>query len=160
AITGRVVDDDNHPVADVLVSATPVNPDPKMPRATMFATSGADGAFSIDHLAPKQTYELDGEVDGRASARTRVVASARDVTLAVTRGVVISGTVANASHEVVPAFTLTVFRREGAARALELTRSLVDASGHFSVHVTKGDIEVTATATGYAPSPFARIDAK
>ncbi|HEY6035352.1 MAG TPA: sigma-70 family RNA polymerase sigma factor [Kofleriaceae bacterium] len=159
-ISGRVVDDGDHPIADVLVRGLPVEPDPKAsPRATAFATTAADGTFVLDHLA-KDTYELFAEADGRANVRQRAEGGAQNVVVKMTSGVTLTGTVVTKADEPVPAFTLTVQRRQGAQRGFELAKSVVDAKGHFEIHVEPGAIEVTAAATGWAPSDPLAVDAK
>ena len=45
-------------------------------------------------------------------------------------------------------------------RGFELARSVVDANGHFELHVAPGELEVSAAATGWAPSDPVKVDAK
>jgi RNA polymerase sigma factor (sigma-70 family) len=163
-ITGSVVDEDGKPVGDVLVRALPVAGDPSadpktLTRATAFATSAPDGSFTLEHL-DRDTYELLGEADGHAGARQRAQGGDRNVTLTLPVGVAITGTVVTTHGDAVPAFTLTVYRRQGARRGFEVARSYVSASGQFEIHVAPGDIEISAAATGWAPSPALRVDAK
>jgi len=159
-ISGRVVDEADHPIADVLIRGLPVEPDPKAsPRATAFATTGPDGTFVLDHLA-KDTYELFAESDGRANVRQRAEGGAQNVIVKMTSGVTITGTVVTKADDPVPAFTLTVQRRQGAQRGFELAKSVVDARGHFEIHVEPGSLEISAAATGWAPSDPVAVDAK
>ena len=159
-ISGRVVDEADHPIADVLVRALPVEPDPKAaPRATAFATTGPDGSFVLDHLA-KDTYELFAEAEGHANVRQRADGGAQNVIVKMTSGVTLTGTVVTKADEPVPAFTLEVQRRQGAQRGFELAKSFVDAKGRFEIHVEPGSLEITAAAAGWAPSDPVAVDAK
>jgi RNA polymerase sigma-70 factor (ECF subfamily) len=159
-ISGRVVDESGKPIADAFVHATPehqkmdmYSSDHEQPtRAPAVATSAADGTFEL-HGLDSDTYELSSDVEGRAPAMIKNVAGGtRGVAIELTSGQALAGTVASADGTPVPAFTLFVFHREGAARDLVLSRSLVDASGHFSVHVTPGAYELVAAANGWAQS--------
>jgi RNA polymerase sigma-70 factor (ECF subfamily) len=158
-ITGRVVDESGKPIADAFVHA---DPDQKMDmyssdhekptRAPAVATSAADGTFEL-HGLDSDTYKLWSEVEGRAPAMIKNVAGGtRGVAIELTAGQALAGTVASADGTPVPAFTLFVFHRNGAARDLVLSRSLVDAAGHFSVHLTPGAYELIAAANGWAQS--------
>ncbi len=159
-IAGVVVDDRDQPLADVLVRAKPVERGVNDPaRATAFATSGPDGRFTLEHL-DRSAYELDGEVDGRARARLRVDGGTQGVKLALATGVVLAGTVSTSDGTPVPSFTLTVVRRDGALRDFELARSIVDPRGHFEIEVAPGDLDLSATAAGWAPTPSLHVDAK
>jgi len=159
-ITGRVVDDDGKPITDALIRGLPVETDPNAaPRATALTTSGPDGTFALDHLATA-TYDLLVEADGRANVRQRADAGARDVTVTMATGVVITGTVVGSSGEPIPAFAITVLRRQGAQRGFEMAKSVVDPRGHFEVHVQPGEIEILAAARGWAPSAPLKLDAK
>jgi RNA polymerase sigma factor (sigma-70 family) len=170
-ITGVVVDDHDQPLADVLVRAQPLlggldaaaayTAEPAAgafrrngagpPRATTFATSGADGRFALDHL-DRHMYVVEGELEGRASSRLRVAGATANVKLVLGAGVVLAGTVVTVDHDPVPSFTLAVYRRDGAARRGEIARSIVDPLGHFDVRVAAGDFDLVATAAGWAPS--------
>ena len=159
-ITGKVVDDEGHPLPEVLVTALPFEPERNTAaRATAFATSAADGRFTIDHV-DRGGYELVGEIEGHAAAHTRVDGGTTGVTLTVSAGVLVAGTVTSSTDEPIPAFTITVFRREGAARRFELARSIVDPRGRFEVHVMPGDVELVASASGWAPNEPAHVAAK
>ena len=161
SISGRVVDEADHPIADVLVRGLPVETDPQAsPRATAFATTGPDGTFVLDHVAMKATYELFAEVEGRANVRQRADGGEQNVIVKMTSGVTLTGVVVNKADEPVPAFTLTVARRQGAQRGFELAKSVVDAKGHFEIHVEPGSLEVSAAATGWAPSDPVAVEAK
>jgi hypothetical protein len=149
-ITGVVVDDHDQPLADVLVRAQPLlggldaaaayTAEPAAgafrrngagpPRATTFATSGADGRFALDHL-DRHMYVVEGELEGRASSRLRVAGATANVKLVL---------------------GAAVYRRDGAARRGEIARSIVDPLGHFDVRVAAGDFDLVATAAGWAPS--------
>ena len=150
-ITGRTVDGAGAPLADVLVRAGPSGTGLDT-RATAFATSGPDGNFTLAGL-DRDPYDLFAETDDRAPAWvTNIPGGSRDVTLTLDAGLPLAGEVVDTAGAPVPAFTLLVYRRDGAARLLVLARSLVEPRGRFTVHVTKGDYEVTASAQGLAPS--------
>jgi len=150
-ITGHVVDSAGHAVPDVLVAANPAgNYDDA--RSTAFAISGVDGAFKLEHL-DKDRYDLTGEAEDRApSYLPKITGGAQNVTLVSDGGLVIAGTASTADGAAVPAYTLTVFRKDGARRDLVAARSIVDPGGRFSVHVQHGDYELIAAASGWAPS--------
>ncbi|MCW5804362.1 MAG: sigma-70 family RNA polymerase sigma factor [Deltaproteobacteria bacterium] len=157
-IAGKVVDAAGKPVADVLVRAGPVESGPpaKGPppaRATSFATSGTDGAFTLGGL-DDGLYDLDAHAEGRAPAHKDDVASGtRGVTLVLDAGQPIAGIVTTSEGEPVGAYTLLVHRQLGAARSLVSALSIVDPSGRFEARVDpSGKYEVMATASGRAPS--------
>ncbi len=159
-ITGKVVDPAGHPIADVLVSAAPIyTATAPAPRASSFATTGADGSFVLDHL-DRDGYVVAGEVEGQAPVERTVTGGTTDVTLTIDAGVLIAGTVATTAEDPVPSYTLTVYRRDGASRELEVARSIVEPTGRFEIHVTPGDFELIATASGWAPSQPTRVTAR
>lgn len=159
-VAGKVVDGDGKPIADALVRGLPVETDPNAaPRATALTTSGPDGTFMIDHLA-NATYELLVEADGHANVRQRVEPNTRDVVVTMETGIKITGTVVGSSDQPIPAFSLTVLRRQGAQRGFEMARSVVDPRGHWELHVQPGEIEIIAAARGWAPSAPFKLDAK
>lgn len=157
-ITGRVVDGAGHPLPDVLVRAMPAAPpgDPADPtvRAPAFATTGADGAFTLAELDRGRYDVTAADEDGdRAPAAARgVTGGARDLTLTMEDGAALAGTVASSDGAPIPSFTLLVLRRDGALRELVAARSIVDGGGRFALHVAAGDYEVIASAAGWAPS--------
>ena len=173
SITGRVVDGAGAPLADVLVRAVPAEPtgqahgqvhgqarrDPEAaPRATAFATTGADGAFVLERV-DRDAYLLVAEADALARVAEPVRGGARDVTLVMEAGATLRGAVASTAGDVIPAFTLLVVRRDGAASELVVARSIVDPRGRFDVRVPAGDYEVSAAASGWAPSAPIRATA-
>ena len=104
---------------------------------------------------------VSGEVEDQAPVTRTVNGGATDVTLTIEPGVLVSGTVATATEDPVPSFTLTVFRRDGASRELEIARSIVEPGGRFDVHLRPGDVELIATArSGLAPSEPVHVTAK
>jgi RNA polymerase sigma factor (sigma-70 family) len=150
-ITGHTVDGTGAPLGDVLVRAAPSGTGLDT-RATAFATSGPDGSFTLAGL-DRDAYDLAAETEDRAPASvTNLPGGSRDVTLTLDAGLPLAGEVVDAGGAPVPAFTLLVYRRDGAARLLVLARSLVEPRGRFTVHVTKGDYEVVASTQGLAPS--------
>jgi hypothetical protein len=156
-ITGHVVDPQGHPVGDVLVAALPVGPD--LVRAPAFATTGADGGFTLEHL-DRDRYNLSAEAEDRApSYLENIAGGSRDVTLVSDGGVVLAGTTTASDGTAIPAYTLTVFHRDGARRDLVVARSIVDANGRFEVRVPPGDHELIAAASGWAPSAPLRVTA-
>ncbi|HEX4422736.1 MAG TPA: sigma-70 family RNA polymerase sigma factor [Kofleriaceae bacterium] len=149
-ITGRAIDATGAPVADALVRATPADAGPT--RSTAFATTGADGGFTLidlDHLS----YNLATEAPDHAPATLEAVpGGTRGVTLTLDAGLPLAGTVVDGDARPAPSYTLLVFRRTGAARDLVVARSIVEPRGQFSVHVPAGDYELVASASGWAPS--------
>ncbi|MEO8700874.1 MAG: sigma-70 family RNA polymerase sigma factor [Kofleriaceae bacterium] len=156
-ITGRVVDKAGKPVVDVLVRAQPADVKKEdSPRATAFATSGADGTFTLEGC-DRGAYDLAAQYEGKAPvARDGVPGGTRNITLVLDDGVVLAGVV-ESPEGAVPAYTLLVSRRIGTVRDLILARSIVDASGKFEVRVEPGEYELVAAASGWAPS--ARVTA-
>jgi hypothetical protein len=73
------------------------------------------------------------------------------VTLTMTDGAVLAGTV-TAGDAPVPAFTLLAFERDGAAKHLVAAKSIVAASGAFSLRVPPGTYDLVADANGLAPA--------
>jgi hypothetical protein len=157
-ITGRTVDAAGAPLGDVLVRASPATPGLDT-RATAFAMSGPDGAFILRGL-DREAYDLAAEVEDRApAALAGVPGGSRDVVLTLDAGLPLAGTVVDGAGAPVPAFTLLVFRRDGAERRLIIARSLVEPHGRFAVRASKGDYELIASAQGWAPSGATRASA-
>lgn len=150
-ITGRVVDGEGKPIAEVLVRAMPTTSSGP-PRSVAFATTNDDGAFVLDHL-DRGSYELAAQAESLAPVIERDVrGGARGVTLVMDPGALLAGTVADGADHPVGAFTLLVFRRMGAESELVVARSFVDPRGHFEARVPPGDYELIAAASGWAPS--------
>jgi RNA polymerase sigma factor (sigma-70 family) len=152
-ITGHLVDESGHGIADALVRADPEGTDdPHAPRATAFDVTAADGAFEIRDL-DRGAYVLEAEAEDRAPARKRgITGGTHGVSLVAQAGALLSGTVTTTAGDPVPAFTLLVFEREGAARHVAVERSIVDAGGRFEVRVQPGSYELSASAAGWAPT--------
>ena len=156
-ISGRVVDDGGEPEPGVLVRALPTAERPhdraaEELRAMAFATTDADGRFTLAGLDEAE-YTVTAVADERAPvARERVRGGARDVVLTLAAGQVLAGTVVDGAGQAIPAFTLLVFEARGARRDLVTARSVVDARGRFAVHVADGAYELLAAAPGWAPS--------
>lgn len=155
-ITGRVVDEAGAPLADVLVRGEPEDPpgrDGAAVRATAFAVTDEGGAFVLEGL-DRGRYLLSAESEGHARARQGgVPGGARGISLVLAAGLPIAGTVAATDGSAVPAYTLLVFVRQGARRELVLARSVVDPAGRFEVRVPRGDYDLIAAPSGWAPSP-------
>jgi RNA polymerase sigma factor (sigma-70 family) len=151
-ITGRVVDDKGAPIPDVLVRAEPeVHALKAVARATAFATTGADGTFELRGL-DRDAYTLAAEEDDHAPvSQPGVLGGTQRVTLTMTGGAQLAGTVTSGDSPV-PAFTLLAFKREGAAKSLVAARSFVVASGAFSLRVEPGTYDLVADASGWAPA--------
>jgi hypothetical protein len=116
------------------------------------ATTGVDGSYTLDHL-DRDAYVVHADAEGYAPARLdNIQGGARDVALSLVPGQTIDGTVASATGNAVPTYTLSVLRRDGALREVITTRSIADPSGHFEIHVLPGDYELVASAVGWAPS--------
>lgn len=150
-ISGRVVDEQGAGIPEVLVRAEPE--DNHLPaRGSATAVSGNDGQFTLEGL-DERSYALVTEAEDRAPAILRDVKSgAKDLTLVASGGAVLAGTVVTADRQPVGAYTLLVLKRDGARRELVAAKSIVDARGKFAVHVAAGDYDLTATASGTAPS--------
>jgi hypothetical protein len=153
-IAGVVVDQDGAPVADVQVSADPIETANAPPiRAGAAAISGDDGRFTLRGL-DAETYDVYAELDGMAPVGIDDVrGGTRDLTIRIDAGLPLAGTVETTDGDAVPAFTLLVMKREGAARDVVIARSIVDAGGRFAVRVRDGDYDVVAAPRGWAPSP-------
>ncbi len=153
-IKGKTVDESGAPIPDVLITAVPQDkPGADVPpRAVAFATSGPDGRFTVEGV-DKKPYVLIAEEEGRAPLqKPDVVGGTQDVTLTLDAGLPISGTVVDSSDKPVASYTLLVTKREGLLRQLVTTRSVIDPRGRFTVNVAKGDYELLASASGWAPS--------
>jgi RNA polymerase sigma factor (sigma-70 family) len=150
-ISGRTVDAAGQPVADALVRASPERTGDNT-RSTAFATSGPDGSFVLRGL-DRESYELAASAEDRApAAASGVPSGSRDITLTLDTGLPLAGRVVDGHGAPVPAFTLLVLRRDGAARSLVVARSVVDPRGRFEVRVTAGDYDLTVSAEGWAPN--------
>jgi RNA polymerase sigma factor (sigma-70 family) len=150
-ITGRAIDAGGAPVADVLVRAAPAGLDPGT-RSTAFATTGADGGFTLAGL-DRLAYNLAAEAEDHAPAALDDVAGGtHGVTLMLDGGLPLAGEVIDGEGKPSPAYTLLVFRRAGAARRLVIARSIVDPRGRFEIRVARADYELVAAASGWAPS--------
>jgi len=153
-ITGHALDASGAPIADVLVRATPSGVNPVNPgtRSTAFATTGPDGAFTLGEL-DRDAYDLAAEAEDHAPASAEhITGGTRDVTLTLDAGLPLAGLVVDGNGEPAPAYTLLVFRRDGAARQLVVARSIVEPRGRFAVRLPRGAYELLAAATGWAPS--------
>lgn len=155
-ISGITVDESGAPLPDVLVRADPDGPPGKSAedvRATVFATSGADGTFVLAGV-DRGPYAVAAELAGRAPTFVPggVAGGTTGLAIEMRLGDEIAGQVVTSAGEPVPAYTLLVFRREGAVRMTLLAESIVDARGAFHVRVPTGDYELLASASGLAPS--------
>jgi RNA polymerase sigma factor (sigma-70 family) len=150
-ITGRAIDTAGAPVADVLIRATPAGP--RGNRATVFATTAGDGGFTLTDL-DRKPYDLVTQAADMAPATLDAVpGGSHDVTLVLDGGLRLAGRVVDGDGKPAPSYTLLVFRRAGVARQLMVARSIIDPRGQFAVQVVKGDYELIAAASGWAPSP-------
>ena len=162
-ITGVVIDGSGAPIADVLVRATPAwsrgAGTNDGPRPTVFATTGADGAFTLGGLDHTR-YDLDADEEDHAPARLDgVVGGTHGVTITLDSGLLLAGEVVDSHGRPVPAYTLLVYRPQGISRALVVARSIVDPRARFSVRVPWGDYALVASARGLAPSATTRATA-
>jgi RNA polymerase sigma factor (sigma-70 family) len=151
-ISGHVVDEAGKPIADALVRADPESKGGSpLARATSFATTGVDGSFEL-HDLDRDGYTLSAEADDHAPAsKNGVAGGSHDVTLTMSAGSVIAGTV-TAGGQPVPSFTLLAFQRDGAAKNLVAARSFVTASGAFELRLEPGTYDLVANASGWAPA--------
>lgn len=151
-IEGRATDPSGAPVADALVRAAPTRSGQNT-RSSAFAISGVDGAFTIGGL-DREAYDLAAQAEDHAPAEVEnVPGGTRGVALVLDSGLPLGGQVVDGNGAPAPAFILLVHRRKGVARDLVLARSIVDPRGQFMVRVPKGDYELFASASGWAPSP-------
>jgi len=120
--------------------------------STVFATSDADGAFTlvgVDHAA----YDVTAELDDRLPAvRANVLRGARNVDLVIDAGQTLAGRVVDRRGAPVPAFTVVVRWRTGVAHAIAATASIIDPQGRFALRVRPGDYELIAQGRGCAHS--------
>lgn len=157
-ITGRVVDGGT-PVANVLVRARPQDTGEATVRSFAFAMTGSDGTFTLEDL-DESAYVLATQADGYATTVLKpVVGGARDIVIALDRGLAISGRVVDSGGDAVPAYTLVLFERRGVGRELVHAKSIVDATGRFEVRVPEGNYDLQASASGWAPSAFVKAAA-
>jgi hypothetical protein len=149
-ITGHVRDATGAPVAAAVVRAAPSAP--SIVASTVFATSGADGSFTlvgVDHAA----YDVTAELDDRLPAvRANVLGGARNVDLVIDAGLALAGRVVDRRGAPVPAFTVVVCWRTGVAHAIAATTSVIDPQGRFALRVRPGDYELIAQGRGCAHS--------
>jgi RNA polymerase sigma factor (sigma-70 family) len=153
-IRGKTVDASGAPLADVLVTAVPTGPpgEPEPPRAVAFATSGADGTFTLEGL-DREGYDLIAEDESLAQARREdVKGGSQGITITLDQGLPLAGIVRDPDQAPVAGYTLLVTKRKGVVREVVTTRSVIDPRGHFEVRVPKGDYELLVSATGWAPS--------
>jgi hypothetical protein len=153
-IAGHVVDQDGAPIPDVQVTARPVDgPSVKAVRIGAATITDAAGAFVLRGL-DDELYDLAAELDGMAPVYAdKIRGGRRDLTLQMDVGKPLAGTVRTTGGDIVPAFTLLVMERRGAARDIVIARSIVDAGGRFAVRVRDGTYDVVAAPPGWAPSP-------
>jgi carboxypeptidase family protein/PDZ domain-containing protein len=125
------------------------------------AAAGADGTFELRGLDPGR-YRVTAQAEGRAPASaTRVAAGTADVLLELGEGARLRGCVRDRSSGApVAPFTVVVFSRGASLfRALEASRSFVDASGCYALDdLSPGPAAVVISAPGYAPSPELAVD--
>ena len=145
-ITGHVRDTRGAPIAEALVSAS----QPAFGRGmlSVFATTGADGAFTlagVDGTAYEVVAEAADHVSGQ---RSNVLGGSRNVELRLDPGLPLAGQVVDAHGAPVPQVSLLVRRRAGAARPVVATRSIIDPQGRFAVRVPRGDYELFASLHG------------
>jgi RNA polymerase sigma factor (sigma-70 family) len=153
-IKGKTVDESGTPIPDVLVTAYPQDKpgDGGAPRATVFATSGPDGAFTLEGVDKKLYVLVADEPDRSPLHEPDVMGGTQDVTLTLEAGLPLAGTVVDSSEQPVASYTLLVTKRQGLIREGVTTRSIIDPRGHFHVRVGKGDYELIVSASGWAPS--------
>ncbi len=147
-ITGHVRDASGAPLEGALVRGAPSTRWGDV--ATVFATSGPDGAFllaSVDHASYDLSAETEDHVRG---VRDNILGGSRNVELTLDRGLLLAGQVVDGRGAPVPIFTLVARRRAGAARPVVATQSVIDPQGRFSVRVLGGDYELLASARDHA----------
>jgi RNA polymerase sigma factor (sigma-70 family) len=153
-IRGKTTDTGGAPLGDVLITAIPEDKPGKqaVPRSVAFATSNPDGTFVIAGL-DRNAYTLVAQLDGYAhTTKEHVTGGTQQVALTIDEGLALGGTVKDPYDKPIAAYTLLVTQRQGVVREVVLTRSIIDPRGRFEVRVPKGEYEVLASATGWAPS--------
>ena len=151
-IDGRATDATGAPLADVLVRAAPASIG-FTTRSHAFAVTGADGAFTLTGL-DREGYDLAAQSEDHAPAEVENIAGGtRGVALVLDAGLPLGGHVVESTGAPAPSFILLVQRKRGAARELVAARSIVEPRGQFLVRVPKGEYELIASASGWAPSP-------
>src|SRR5215831_5912455 len=155
-ISGLVLDEQERPQADALVSAYGGG-------APVRVLSEADGRFTLDGL-DRSEYALTATARGLAPASAEQVRTGtRDVVLRLRAGGSLRGVVREArSGRPLAAFTIVISRRRGAVeRAHSRAVTVFDASGSYRVDgLPPGSYVATAVARDYAPAPeqLARIE--
>ncbi len=152
-IEGRVIDGTGKGVPDVVVRAFADDKElDSPPRAPGFATSGPEGEFVIGGL-DHTPYEIDADADGYAPTQVpNVPGGTKGLEVTLATGEVLAGVVVTPKGDPVPAFSVVAFKREGAERNLITAKSIVEPGGKFELHVPKGDYDLVASASGWAPS--------
>jgi hypothetical protein len=159
AITGHVRDATGAPIADALVRSRTTRI-ALAEQTTTFATTGIDGAFTLDGL-DRGGYDLAVQAEGYATARLEGIrGGSADVTVTLDQGQQLAGQVVDATGAPVPSFTLLVYRRDDDARSSALVRSMIDPRGRFAVRVPPGDHHVVVSAPGWAPSDPVHVPAR
>lgn len=149
-ITGHVRDATGAPVGDAVVRAVPSGP--SLVASTVFATSDADGAFTLAGV-DRAAYDVIAELDERLPAvRANVLGGTHNVDLVVDAGLALAGRVVDRRGAPVPAFTIVVRWRTGVAHAIAATASVIDPQGRFALRVRPGDYELVAQGRGCAHS--------
>lgn len=153
-ITGIVVDERGKPRAEVLVRAIPMEKPgtPPVPRPSAFAVTGEDGAFTLADVDTGGYLVSARTSDGAPVDTEPVNGGARDVRVVLAEGLHIRGTVSADDGSAISAYTLLAMRRKGAAREVVQARTIVDATGAFSVELPAGSYDLVASAQGWAPS--------
>lgn len=150
-IDGRATDASGAPVADVLVRAAPAGIGITT-RSHAFAITGADGAFTLTGL-DREAYDLAAQSEDHAPALIENIAGGtHGVALVLDAGLPLGGHVVDGNGAPIPSFILLVQRPRGAARELVAARSIIEPRGQFLVRVPKGEYELVASASGWAPS--------
>ena len=146
-ITGHVRDAAGAPLAGAVVRAAPSI---RAPVATVTATTGADGGFTLAGV-DRGAYDVAAEADGHIrGARDNVLGGSRNVELTLDAGLPLAGRVVDDRGAPVPVFTLIVHGRFGVRRPSIASRSLIDPQGRFALRVPPGDYEVVVDARGFA----------
>ncbi len=140
-IHGTVVDENGTPVDGVRVMAG-------AGETWSHATSGPGGAFTVEGL-PRGTVEVRAVAqDGRKGKTTAEAGSAEPVTVTLSPGVAIRGTVTTTGGEPVPGASVLAFSPQDGSQTIEATS---DAAGSFALEGAQpGSWLVRASADGFA----------
>jgi 5-hydroxyisourate hydrolase-like protein (transthyretin family) len=147
SIRGHVVNKDGSPAAEVMVMAE-----------NKVANSGPDGSFVVEELepGPVELNFVSVATNGQPQKKT-VTAPANDVKLILAAMRKLSGHVVDASTGA-PVQKFTV---EASSAAVEygIPQPFQTTTGEFTIDAPEGDVSLSVSAAGFAPSAKTPVDA-